>query len=303
MASVASVNKYTNAQDENALLFSPQFSYQGESVAMDFKFDMFWPTVDNKHSEDVFNGSDTGSVTQTLKDKGRMNWFAKPKLRYSLNPTSSLVLRGSYGKLDLSTEHRVKGSFSGTFTGNLANSYDLKDSDNEFGVDLWDAFLGVVKTWDKGKGLVVWGVGANGTTVKTLATSYQTRSGATVYEDTVKAQVNDVTDTKIAVPVLIGSELSLAPWCKVRGSVQRNFFTATSTKTVAENYLADGTLSDRKNSAVSSDFGKDWAMNTGFGFNFGQFSWDTAMNLGFLASPAATGFINPLYQSSFTYEF
>jgi hypothetical protein len=303
MASVASVSKYGNSQNENAMLLSPQFSYQGDSLALDAKFDMFWPTVDNKHTEEVFNGSDRGSVQQALKDKGRMNWFIKPKLRYSLGPNSSLVLRGSYGKLDLSTEHRVQGSFTGTFIGNLANSYDLKDSDNEFGVDLWDAFFGMVKTWEKGKGLVVWGVGANGTTVKVLATSFQTRSGASAYDDTVRAVVNDVTDIKLAVPVLIGSELSLAPWCKVRGMVQRNFFTATSTKTISDTYLSDGTLGSRKNSSVSSDFGKDWAMNTGFGFNFGQFSWDTAMNLGFLANAGTVGFINPLYQSSFTYEF
>ena len=297
------VNKFSNSQDENAILVSPQFSFQGEAVAVDAKFDMFWPTVDNKHTESLVNGANTGTITQTLKDQGAMNWFARPKLRYFFDPSSSLMLRASYGHLQLDTVHRVSGQFSGTYVGNLSDSYDLVDAQQNFGVDLWDAFVGVVKTWDKGKGLVTWGVGANGTTAKVLGTSYQTRNTATIYNDTVKASVNDITDYKLAVPVVIGSELALTSWCKARGSVQRNFFTATSTKTTTDSYNSDGTLASRKNTSVSSDFGKDWEMNAGFGLNFGAFSWDTALNTGFLANAGTVGIINPLYQSSFTYEF
>ena len=300
---VLGVANVGNRQNDNALLLSPQFSYNGESFTLDAKFDMFWPGIDNAHTESLISGSSTGSVTQTLKDKNRMNWAAKPKLRYMFSPNSSLMLRGSYGKLDLSADHRVTGAFSGpAFNAFQAAGYDFTDASQDTGIDVWDAFLGVVNSWGKGKGLVTWGIGVTGQTLKLAGTTFQTAATAASYNDVVKNVVTNLTDNKLTVPVVIGTELSLTPWCKARGSVQRNFFTATSTNTVAENYNNSGVLTSRKTTDVSSDFLKEWAFNTGFGLNFGQFSWDTALNTTFLASSNAA-FTNPLFQSSFTYEF
>lgn len=302
-ASVTHVSHVKDAQSENAILLSPQFSYNADRFTIDAKFDMFWPTVNNRHDEDVFeNATNYGSTTQTLKDRGKMNWFAKPKLRYMLDRESSLVLRASYGKLDLGTDHRVKGDFQGSF-GALSNGYEFNDATQDCTLDLIDSFLGYVKTWDKGRDLVTCGVGFNQTTVRALGSTYQLRGGASSYNDVVLASSSDLSDVSWAVPVMLGGELSLTNWAKARAVLQRNFFTNDDSKTVTKTYDDQGVALTQRTSESTTDFGKGWAFNTGFGLSFGSFDWDTALNLGSLASPNGTGMVNPLYQSSFTYAF
>jgi hypothetical protein len=302
-ASVSQVSHAKDSQAENAILLSPQFSYTGSKFTLDCKFDMFWPTVNNRHDEDVFqNAVNHGSTTQTLKDRGAMNWQLKPKLRYMLSDDSSVVLRGAYDKLDLSTDHRVSGSFSGSYA-SLANSYDFKDASQDFTLDELDGFLGLVKTWERGRDLVTCGVGFTQTTLKALGSSYQIRGGASAYDDTVLASTQEGQDVQWVVPVMLGGEIGLSPWAKARAVVQRNFFSSDDSKTVTKTYDNQGTLSSQRTTEATGDFDKGWAFNGGFGFSFGSFNWDTALNLGTLSSPNGTGFVNPLYQSSFTYAF
>ncbi len=166
---------YTNTQMSNGMVVSPQFSYMGSSIDLDFKFDMIWAGINNTAHRACSNGADTGDITQTLKDQGRMSWYARPKLRYMLDNNSSVVLRVSYGKLDLSTLHHVTGSFSGPgFTPQEQAGYDLNDQDQELGITQWDGTFGLLKTWNKGKDLILWGVVPSGQIVNLLATSYQT---------------------------------------------------------------------------------------------------------------------------------
>jgi hypothetical protein len=296
--------KYANTQAGNGLVCSPQFSYLGSSIDLDFKFDMVWAGVNNSHSESLVNGVDSGTITQTLKDQGRMSWYARPKLRYMLDNTSSIVVRVSYGQLDLSTLHHVTGSFSGAgFTPEEQAGYDLTDSDQEMAVTQWDSTLGLLKTWNKGKDLVLWGLVPSGQTVHLVATSYQTRGTATSFNDVVRNNVQDNTYTTWQIPIVMGTELSLSPWCKARSVVQRNLFADSDTKTRSDQYSNADVLVSRGLTSVTSDFNPGWVFNNGFGLSFGQFSWDTALNLSFLASANNAAFVNPLYQSSFTYEF
>ncbi len=85
--------------------------------------------------------------------------------------------------------------------------------------------------------------------------------------------------------------------------VQRNLFASSHTNTETDHYINTDVLTSRGLSSISTDFNPGWVFNNGFGFDFGQFSWDTALNLNFLAAANSTVFVNPLYQSSFTYEF
>jgi hypothetical protein len=299
-----STTAYTNTQMSNGMVVSPQFSYMGSSIDLDFKFDMIWAGVNNTHTEDLTDGTDTGSITQTLKDQGRLSWYARPKLRYMLDNNSSVVLRVSYGKLDLSTLHHVTGSFSGALlTPEEAAGYDLTDQDQELGITQWDGTFGLLKTWNKGKDLILWGVVPSGQTVNLLATSYQTSGSGSTYSAVARQTQQTTTATTWQVPIVMGTEISIAPWCKARSVIQRNLFASSLTNTETDHYSNTDVLTSRGLSSVSTDFNPGWVFNNGFGFDFGQFSWDTALNLNFLAAANSTVFVNPLYQSSFTYEF
>jgi hypothetical protein len=299
------VNKYGNTQSSDGLVISPQISFDTDRFSFDAKYDMVWSGIDNKHTEEVSDGLGTrsGTITQTLKDKERLSWYLKPKLRFMLNDRSSLMLRGTLGHLDLSADHRVAGTFSGSaFSAAQLAGYDHIDATADMGIDQWDLFGGWLNTWDGGKNLVVIGVGGNGQTAKVLATQYQQKAGGSSYNDLTAQSVTDVTDTKWAVPLVMGTELTLNKWLKGRGMVSRNLFTLANTKTVVETFNSAGVKQSRKAGEVGSDYGPGWVLGTGFGMNFGQLSWDIALNTGFLAANN-TVFTNPLYQSSFTYEF
>ena len=296
------VIKYANTETSNGLVISPQFSYAGDSFSLDFKFDMVWSNIDNKHSEDLINGANSGTVTQSLKDKGRMSWYARPKLRYMLDNSSSLVLRVSYGQLDLSNEHRVKGSFSGAgFSAQELAGYDLMDSSQDLGITQADATLGLLKTWNKGREMVLWGLVPSYQLAHVVSTTYQGKAAATTYSDVVKLSLNDVSETTWQLPLVMGTELGVAPWCKVRGVIQRNLFSSDAVKTAKDGFNSSEVQTSHNTTSTSSDFATGWVFNTGWGLSFGQFGWDTAINTTFLGSTAA--FSNPLYQSSFTYEF
>ncbi len=306
------INKYSNTQASSGMVLSPQFSYTGESILLDTKFDMVWTGIANKHTEDLrdVGGTVSGTLTQTLKDKGTMSWYVKPRLRYALDQSSSIVLRGTYGVLDLSNEHRVTGSFSGAGLSTIQKSgYDHVDFDQALTVTQYDFILGLLKTWDKGKNLVVLGAGLNGQSAKVLDRTFQQSATAVTYNDLVKKSVVDVTASNFAVPVVMGTELSLNSWCKGRAMITRNFFTGASTATKSETFNSSGTLTAKSTTNTGSDLGAGWVFASGFGLNFGQLSWDIALNTGALSSGTATqvatteGFINPIYQSSFTYEF
>ena len=298
------VSKYSNEQASNGLLLSPQFSYFAEHFSLDAKFDLAWAGVDSKHSENVGNGSDSGIVTQTLKEKGTMNWAIKPRLRYMLGNDGSLVVRGEYGKQGFSTEHRVQGSFSngGGLSGLQASGYDFADGSQDLGLTQWEAVAGLVKSWDKGKNLVVIGAKVEGATDTALNSSYQVNNAPSTYNDIVLKEKVDTTVNKLAVPVFMGAELGLAPWAKARGMVSRNFYTADDSSVTDETYASTGALSGRQVRKASDNIGADWQLAMGFGLNFGSFAWDTALNTGFLSSDNGA-MVNPLYQSSFTYGF
>jgi hypothetical protein len=298
--------KYGSAQGSTGMVVSPQFSYTGENSTLDFKFDMIWAGINNTHSEDLLdNGTgDKGSIDQSLKDKGRMSWYFRPKYRYMFDNSDSMVLRVSYGQLDLSTTHHVQGSFSGPgLSAQELAGYDLVDSDENLNIQQADATIGYLKTWNKGKNLLLWGFVPSAQILHLNAISYQTRGGATSYNDVVRAGQQDIVDTSWNLPLVLGTEITLAPWCKVRSVVQRSWYAYSGDKSVKDTFDS----SDQRTSSIETDTATDsitgWVFNTGLGFNVGSLGWDVALNTGALAAAAGANTVNPLFQSSFTYEF
>lgn len=300
------VYRYSNEQASSGMVLSPQFSYFAEQFTLSAKLDLVWAGIDNKHSEDVTNGTDSGSITQSLKEKGTLSWAFKPHLRYMLDNESSVVVRGSYAKLGINTEHRLKGSFAGSGLSALQLAgYDYADGTQDVAVDQWEAVLGYLKGWDKGKHLVVLGAGVKGENAKVLGSTYQTRTGAATLNDVVPLRKLDAAVNRMEIPVFMGAEISVAPWAKARGMVSRNFFDFSDTKLVDEGYAATGVLASRKTTKLADDTppAPSWIVAMGFGLDFGSFNWDTAVNMGLLGSATGAAFVNPLYQSSFTYGF
>ncbi len=301
---VQGVWKYANRQASNGMVLSPQFSYFAEAFTLDAKLDLVWAGVDNSHSEDLLSAQGTGSVTQTLKEKGTMSWQLKPRLRYMLSDHSSLVLKGYFNKLGFNTEHRRRGRFSGAgFSAVQLAGYDHVDATQDLSLDQWEAFAGYLNTWDRGKHSVVIGAGAKAETAKVVAKGFQVRTGAASYDDLVAARTVEATVTKLEVPVVMGAELGLTNWAKARGMISRNFYSRDEDVRSDSTYAATGALSSVKKTRTADDSNPAWVVATGFGLNFGSFSWDTALNTGVLGSATGAAFVNPIYQSSFTYGF
>lgn len=299
-------SKYWNTQGSNALLLSPQFSWAGRSLAVDCKVDMIWNGIDNKHSEEVHDAGLTqvGTVTQTLKDHGTLSWQAKPRVRYMLNDSDSLVLRGTYGKLGLGADHHITGSFTGAgLTAAQQAGLDQTDSTSDLGLEVWDGFLGYLKTWDHGKDLLVMGAGANGTNTSLSLRSYQPRAGGVNFNDLTALNSTDSYGSLWAVPFIMGTELTLKPWLRGRASVSRNLFNGGSTATRSDSFAASGALASHSVTTTGSDAADAWWAGAGFGFYFGALTWDIALDNSFLASATGAAMANPLLQSSFTYDF
>lgn len=297
--------KYENQQASNGMVVSPTFSYFGQRFTLSTKFDMIWTGVDNSHSEELLgSGSQTGSVTQTLKEKGTLSWAIKPHFRYELDADSSLVLRGSYAKLGINTEHRIQGSFSGSFgSAKQLAGYDYVDGSQALEAVPWEAVVGLLKTWEHGKHSLVLGAGANGETDTVLNQAYQAPSSAASYNDISRVRKVEATVNKLQVPVFMGAELGLKPWAKVRGMISRNFYSTDETISADESYDSAGNVSARSKTRTADDSNPAWKVAMGFGLNFGSFSWDTALNSGVLGAPTGAAFVNPLYQSSFTFAY
>jgi hypothetical protein len=296
--------KYQQRQASSGLIVGPQFSYFGERLTLDGKLDLIWVGVDNSHSESLVSADGTGSVTQSLKDKPHMSWQLKPRLRWMLNDASSLVLRGSYSDLGFNTEHRRSGSFSGAgFSPLQLGGYDHVDAAQDLSIRQWEAFAGYLRTWDRGRHSVVLGAGVKQEQAQALNQSWQIRSSPSSYNDLVPAQREDRSSIQLQVPVLMGAELGLTPWARARGMLSRNWYSREESQQTRETYAADGTLSGVSKARTLGDEVAAWTLAMGFGLNFGDFGWDTALNTGLLGSPTGAAFVNPLYQSSFSYRF
>lgn len=302
--SAQNVWKYQNRQAANGLVLSPQFSYFGESFNLDTKLDLVWAGVDNSHSESLISADGTGELSQTLKEKGTLSWQLKPRLRYMLDDASSLVLKGYYNKVGINTEHRRKGSFAGAgFSALQLQGFDHRDASQDVAVDQWEAFLGWLKTWDRGRHSVVLGAGAKGEQARVLAQAWQIRGAPASFDDLVLAQAVHATVNKLEVPVVMGAELGLTTWAKARGMVSRNWYSLDETVLKTDSFNSSGVLTGRSQTRSADDQNPAWTVAMGFGLNFGAFSWDTALNTGFTGSPTGAAMVNPLYQSSFTYGF
>lgn len=296
--------KYSNRQASNGLVLSPQFSFFGESFNVDAKLDLVWAGIDNSHSESLVSADGTGELSQTLKEKGTLSWQLKPRLRYMLDQSSSLMLKGYYNQVGINTEHRRKGSFSGSgFSAIQLQGFDHRDASQDVAVDQWEAFLGWLNTWDRGRSSVVLGAGAKGEQARVLAQTWQIRTAPATYDDLVHARVVNATVNKLEVPVVMGAELGVTPWAKVRGMVSRNWYSANETVVESKDYNGVGVIDSSAKSRTADDKNPAWVVAMGFGLTFGSFSWDTALNTGFTASPTGAAMQNPLYQSSFTYGF
>lgn len=297
--------KYSNKQAANGMVVSPQFSYFSERFTLSTKLDLVWAGVDNSHVEELLGaGTQAGTVTQTLKEKGTLSWAVKPHLRYMLSEDSSVVLHGGYSKLGINSDHRIQGSFSGSFgSAKQLAGYDFVDASQSVEAVPWDAILGYLKTWDHGRHSLVLGAGAKGETDTVLDQLYRPKAAGTDYNDIARSRRVDATVNKLEVPVFMGAELGLKPWAKVRGMISRNFYSTDETITVDQSYDDAGAVTARSRSRVADDSNPAWNVAMGFGLEFGAFSWDTALNSGVLGSAKGAAFVNPLYQSSFTYGF
>jgi hypothetical protein len=135
------------------------------------------------------------------------------------------------------------------------------------------------------------------------AKAYQVAATPASFDDLSLAKTVDATVTKFELPVFMGAELGLTQWCKARGMVSRNFYSQDSSNVVTETFNSSGVSTGKTTSKTADDVNPAWTVAMGFGFYFGNFSWDTALNSKLLGSANGAAFVNPLYQSSFTYQF
>jgi hypothetical protein len=293
---------YQNRQSSSGWILVPQLSYAAEKLTFDGKVEFILQDVANRHEESLDDGgSAVGTLTHELLDRPKMAWHAKGKLRYQAAPEFSWVLRGDYGVLGLDLEHRVKGAFSGALSARQLAGFDHVDASQAFSLKPWSAMLGAVKSLERGKHLLVLGIGANGATSLTRTESFQPRSGGAGIDALAPASVAETATEAWAVPLIFGGEATLASWCRARLHVSRNFFAGERTLKSAETYDATGALIGRVSGENGSSESAAWAFNSGLGLQYGRFAWDALLSTQVLAGAGA--FSDPLLQSSFTFTF
>jgi hypothetical protein len=243
-------------------------------------------------------------VTHSLKDRCTMNFADMALGFHKLKDYFGLVLRGDYGRLGLNTDHRIQGSFSGGgFSAIQAAGFNHVDASQELGVEQWEVIAGYVHGFDHGRSVLVLGAGAQAETDKVLDRTWQIKAAAATYDDLVPLRRYDAQTDRLQVPVVMGAEIGVKPWLKARGMVTRNFFRFDGGSSTDEGYDSAGALTSSLRSTTHDDSGSDWKAALGFGLDLGSFSWDMAANSGLLGSAKGAAFVNPLYQSSFTYAF
>lgn len=298
------VSRYANTQDSSGLGIAPSIGFATEKLAADLKYETVSNGLNNVHEEKVADagGTRSGTVTQSLKDKGKGSWLTMGKLRIPFK-AGALVLRGGYFDYDFSTQHSQKGSFSGSgFTAAELAGFDHVDAEENFTVKSWDSMLGWTMNSDNSRGMVVFGLGANASSTRREDIVNSPRAGGTGFNDLVKSARNEYQNDSFAVPMLMGAEVEISKFAKWSGAASHNVISGSKTKSTADTYAATtGALSSRTILQSESDADGGWKFATGLGFYFGSLTWDIAVNDSFLASSG--GWVNPAYQSTLSWGY
>jgi hypothetical protein len=306
------VTSYANTQSSSELALAPSIGINTANYALDLKAEAIFNHINNTHQEDLTdtNGDMQGNITQGLRDEDKLSWFAMGKLRIPMN-LGALVLRGGYFDYDFSTQHTEQGSFSGSGfsnSGQLAGFGNVcgpqVDAEENLIVKNWNAMLGWTESIDKVQGLLVIGLGVNGSRTSQEDILYQPRTGGSMinYDDLVRETRNNTETDTLAVPLVMGTEVVLAKFMRCRGSVSRNIYASVDSATAQDNYFSNsGSLSGQQLAQNNSDQNSQWDVNAGLGFYFGAFIWDIAVNDAFLASE--DGLANIAYQSTLTWGY
>jgi hypothetical protein len=304
-----SVSSYSNTQSSSELSLAPSIGINTSRYALDLKAAGIVSHINNSHSETVRDsgGDMQGNVTQGLRDEGRLSWLAMGKLRIPVE-SNALVIRGGYFDYDFSTQHTQQGSFSGSgfsspqqLAGFGINGPQV-DAEENFTIKNWNAMIGWTENVDKAQGLFVIGLGVNGSETSQEDILYQPRQGGANYDDLVRQSRNISQTETLAVPLLIGSELTLAKFLRCRGSISKNLYASLQSSSSQDAYSASsGNLLSETQNQNSSDLSAAWNVNVGAGLYFGSFSWDLALNDAFLASD--NGLANLAAKSTLTWGY
>lgn len=302
------VTSYKNTQSSTGMSFAPSLGINASNFSIDAKAEAFENSLNNSHSEDVANaaGDRMGTVTQGLKDEGKLSWLAMGKFRMPFK-SGNLIIRGGYRNFDFSTQHTQKGAFSGTgfATAQELAGFDHVDAEEILTQKIWDSMLGYTMDFNKSRGMLVLGLGLNGNSTHQEDILYGPRTGGGPIDyNALATQTRNVADSDlIAAPLLLGAEMEIAKFAKCSGVVSHNVYSSSTAKNVSETY-STGTgnpLQSRTTTQGVTDQTPSWTLGTGLGLYFGSFTWDMAVNTGLLASSG--NIVNPAYQSSLGWGF
>jgi hypothetical protein len=195
------------------------------------------------------------------------------------------------------------GSFSGAgFSAKQLAGFNQVDATEGLTQQVWDLMLGWVQSFDNGRGLLVLGIGADGTHTHKADLSYAPKTGGTILNDLVLSSSGDLTQDNLDLPLLLGSEVDMSHGFKARVSLQRNVYGSSSTDSSTSQYdLTSGSALGTLSSSSSSDLSNQWSFATGLGLDLGSLRWDMSLNTAFLASQG--GWVNPAYQSTLSWSY
>lgn len=292
----ASVTGFEQRQRSSSFVIGPSVSIKGEGYAVDLYGAYIALGVDNRWNvtlaPDAGAGFDRGAVTRTLAFDGGASFQARGRVMVPLTDAVTLAVNGAFTSLDLSTERRLSGSFSGAgLSAVQAAGIDHADATETLTAAPWSGVAGLVtRTRDY---LVVIGLGVNGSSIEVADATRTPRAGGATLNDTVVAATAATTIDNLNVPMILGVEYTMTRWLKLRAVGQRNVLGRTTVETATTTDAdADGTTDATTATTTETSGIRDWVFRLGFGLANERIGWDVLFNL----APA-----DPSYSSPFFY--
>ncbi len=293
-----SVGSYEQHQRSSSYIVGPSFGYKGESFTFDTTLNFILLGVDNSWTaallSDTVTGMTAGTLANTLKSTAGPSYVIKARFMMPVNEKTTFAFDANVTHLDLSTEHRVKGDFSGAGT-----NYNDRDQAETLIAAPYVGMAGLVMHPNDDY-LVVLGAGVSGSGITIEDSAYTPRN------DVKKASDTKTVITNFNVPVVLGVEYAAREWLKLRAVGQRNFIGSTGvtsrTTTPSSNESSESSVNDIK----------DWILRLGVGLANERIGWDVLFNLApdkadvrspFFAGPTKITITSPSITTAVVYKW
>ena len=207
---------FENRQASSSIVLGPSFGIRSGNLVFDAAAHVSLNHFENTHHESfTLEGGNgvAGNITQTLKDDAQPSYDGMARLMVSLSEENNLVIQGSAGIQDLSSEHTVKGTFDAVDPVTGAGNWNHIDQKEILSVMPWSTAVGISHRMEDT--LVVVGVGANGKTITATDTASAPKGAVNPDDIGVISRVKE-TEASASFPLILGAEHSFTSWFQFR---------------------------------------------------------------------------------------